>query len=83
MTITLDMILNVIKQGGITVAIVGLVYAVYALTTGKWVPRWVFDHEVEAKKKVEEDCKIFRQLAFRGTELAERTLQITMPPAEK
>lgn len=79
MVITLDTILAVLKQGAQFTIIAGLVYMVYLLISGKVVPRWVFDHEVQTRKRVEQDCETFKSLAYRGTELVERSLKASMP----
>lgn len=76
MTINVDTIVQLLTRGAYFTIVCGLVYVIYMLIAGKLVPRWVFDHVVEAKRVEKEDYRKEYdeaiRLAKRGTELAEK-----------
>lgn len=75
MTINISTLLEVIRQGGTTALILGLVYVIWALIKGHLVPGYVY-------QQLKIDYQNMTKVAFRTTELGERVVKAIAPDKE-
>lgn len=76
MTLDFDTLLKIIQGGGTTALILGMMYIIHALMTGKLVAAHAFQREVARADRME-------QIAFRLAELGERATAAGRTLADK
>lgn len=85
MTISVESLVGFLEKGGLTAIIAMLLYLVLLLIKGDVIGIKVHDRIVAGLREQlaasKEDCEFFRQIAFRNSELAERTIGVVAPDA--
>lgn len=76
MTITVEGLIKIIEHGGSTALILGLIYVIWALMTGKLVPGYLYT-------SLKADYNTLLQTALRGTALGEKIVDAITPTNNK